>query len=398
MIFALAHSLSLSRALQARILYLRGKATASAEGGRVSEEAERMLADAVKLSPSIIDAWNCLGECFWERGEYETAKYTFLGALEHERTAATLCHLSMLLRTMSGAAGLNEALLLESVSLAKESVRLDPTNAGAWSGLGAAHFSCHIHVTASAEDLHLANRAYTQAAKVSSAESADLICNHAMVLGLLDTTEPCLRQFTRAHELDPQLGADGKRAEVWRDVVRVSEAIAAKRLAKTRKFSQMVAELPPAPGQGQGQGGGGGGGGAGGGGPTAFTPLAQLSPGANPGRAIAVKVVVAVPQAGMRLAASHMVLLVADAQEDLMALTVYALRGVATLDAGTTLEITEPHLMKIEATRFWEATAAEGASHASAGFHLLRVEDPAATMRINGHPLRPSRPRAAPQR
>ena len=183
-----------SPALQAQLLYLRGKATACTEEGRVSDEAERLLADAVKLSPGLIGAWNCLGECFWQRGEYETAKHTFLGTLAFERTATTLCHLSMLLRAMSGAAGLSEPLLLESVSLAKESVRLDPTDAKAWSGLGAAHFSCHIHVTGSAEDLHLANRAFTQAGKVkdSAYVNPDLIMNHAMVLGLLDCPERAL--------------------------------------------------------------------------------------------------------------------------------------------------------------------------------------------------------------
>ena len=85
-------------ALQARLYYLRGKAIASTEEGRLSDEAERLLADAVKLKPSLNDAWNCLGECFWERGELDTARHTFHGALEHERTCATLCHLSMLLR------------------------------------------------------------------------------------------------------------------------------------------------------------------------------------------------------------------------------------------------------------------------------------------------------------
>ena len=104
------------RSLQAQLLYLRGKAVSCSDDGRGSTDAERLLSDAVKLDPSLIDAWNCLGECFWQRGELETARYTFLGALEHARTGGTLCHLSMLLRTMSAAAGLNESLLFESVA------------------------------------------------------------------------------------------------------------------------------------------------------------------------------------------------------------------------------------------------------------------------------------------
>ena len=177
---------------QARLLYLRGKALASTVEGRISEEAEHKLADAIKLEPSLVDAWNCLGECFWERSELETARFIFLGALEHARTPSTLCHLSMLLRTMSGAMGREESLLLESVSLAMEAARLDPTSSRVWRGLGAAHLSVHLNVTSAAEDLHLANRAFTQAARVMGAvENADLYANHGTVEMLLDLCAPC---------------------------------------------------------------------------------------------------------------------------------------------------------------------------------------------------------------
>ena len=68
----------MSPEVQSRLLYLRGKATACSEDGRLSDEAERLLADAVKLNPTIIDAWNCLGECFWQRGEYRRPSTRFL--------------------------------------------------------------------------------------------------------------------------------------------------------------------------------------------------------------------------------------------------------------------------------------------------------------------------------
>ena len=45
-------------ACKARLGYLRGKALASTTAGRTSEEAERLLADAVKLDPTLTDAWN----------------------------------------------------------------------------------------------------------------------------------------------------------------------------------------------------------------------------------------------------------------------------------------------------------------------------------------------------
>ena len=43
-------------------------------------------------------------------------------------------------------------------------------------GLGAAHLSVHLNVTSAAEDLHLANRAFTQAGRVMApAEDPDLL-------------------------------------------------------------------------------------------------------------------------------------------------------------------------------------------------------------------------------
>lgn len=159
-----------SPALQALLWCLRGKAMTLGEEGRGSLEAEVLLADAVKLDPSLIDAWNCLGECFWHRNELETARCTFVCALEHERSADTLRLLSMLLRTMarSGHEG-PASLLAESVHLAKESVRHDAGAAKCWLGLGCAHLVSYLDVTQTAEELHLAHKALSQASRAAAA-------------------------------------------------------------------------------------------------------------------------------------------------------------------------------------------------------------------------------------
>ena len=54
----------------------------------------------------------------------------------------------------------------------------------------------------------------------------------------------------------------------------------------------------------------------------------------------------------------------------------------------------DPQLLQIEATKFWER-APDGTPAASAGYHLLRVENPGASLRINGHPVRQKRPASA---
>ena len=46
-------------------------------------QAQEALSRAVKLDPLLVDAWNCLGECLWKKGDVEAAKNCFTGALEH---------------------------------------------------------------------------------------------------------------------------------------------------------------------------------------------------------------------------------------------------------------------------------------------------------------------------
>lgn len=366
---------SRERAMQARLSYVRGKAVACAADGRVGDEAERLLTEAVKLEPMLSDAWNCLGECYWERGELETARYTFMAALAHERSAPTLCHLSMLLRTMgSSSTPVNTAFLLESVALAKESVKLSPATASGWEGLGAAHTQLYLRYDAACEDLHLAHRAYTQAARGAAAgANADLHMNHGNVLTMLDQPAAALEHFASAHKLDPALGAHAKREEVWHGLTKVAEAVAAssahaKGSQKEKRLASMVAELPsPAP-------------------PACLT--SSLALGDNAGRSIAVKVLVGVPH-HEHFNAAHQCLIVADAAAHVMALSVYQLQH-APLEPGVTLEIKEPQLVRVEASRDWEGPLGGGAPPV-AGYHLLRVEVPATQMTIDGQPLRPIR-------
>eukprot|EP00965_Chrysotila_dentata_P251377 6210019-Pleurochrysis_carterae.AAC.2 len=93
--------LNSNRKLQAFFWYLSGKLATCGEDGRGCSTAEQLLSDAVKLDPTLVGAWNALGECFWHSGELEAARGCFVGALAHRRNCETLCHLSMLLRAIS---------------------------------------------------------------------------------------------------------------------------------------------------------------------------------------------------------------------------------------------------------------------------------------------------------
>ena len=70
-----------SNAQKAHRTYLKGRALNVVSDH--SLEAEQLLSKAVKLEPNLVDAWIELGECYWKRGDVETAKTCFEGALSH---------------------------------------------------------------------------------------------------------------------------------------------------------------------------------------------------------------------------------------------------------------------------------------------------------------------------
>ncbi|XP_047079151.1 tetratricopeptide repeat protein 5-like [Lolium rigidum] len=66
-----------------------------------NKEAEDHLSKAVKLNPSLVDAWLCLGNCIWKKGDLASAKNCFVLALDKGADKKILCQLSMLERSMA---------------------------------------------------------------------------------------------------------------------------------------------------------------------------------------------------------------------------------------------------------------------------------------------------------
>lgn len=51
--------------------------------------AEENLAQAIKKNPTLIEAWNSLGECYWKKGDVIAAKDCFEGAIAY--VSSKLC-------------------------------------------------------------------------------------------------------------------------------------------------------------------------------------------------------------------------------------------------------------------------------------------------------------------
>ena len=63
-----------------------------------SKDAEKELSKAVKLEPSLVDAWNALGNLYWKKADLKGSKSCFVAALAQKKNAVSLRCLSMILR------------------------------------------------------------------------------------------------------------------------------------------------------------------------------------------------------------------------------------------------------------------------------------------------------------
>ncbi|XP_058091610.1 uncharacterized protein LOC131237708 isoform X2 [Magnolia sinica] len=88
-----------SPAQRATYEYLRGKILDAFPDYR--KEAEDHLSKAVKLNPSLADAWLCLGNCIWKKGDLLSAKNCYSLALNKGPNKKILCQLSMLERKLA---------------------------------------------------------------------------------------------------------------------------------------------------------------------------------------------------------------------------------------------------------------------------------------------------------
>ncbi|KAH7516405.1 hypothetical protein FEM48_Zijuj10G0131900 [Ziziphus jujuba var. spinosa] len=114
--------------------YLRGKILDVFSDYK--KEAEDHLSKAVKLNPSLTDAWLCLGNCIWKKGDLSAAKNCFALALSKGPNKKILCQLSMLERKMAQGTENQAELVEESIQHAKEAITLDVKDGNSWYNLG----------------------------------------------------------------------------------------------------------------------------------------------------------------------------------------------------------------------------------------------------------------------
>ncbi|VAH60612.1 unnamed protein product [Triticum turgidum subsp. durum] len=174
------------------------------------KEAEEHLSKAVKLNPSLVDAWLCLGNCIWKKGNLASARNCFLLALSKGADKKILCQLSMLERSMAQSSEDQVLLVEESINHAKEAVMLDIKDGNSWYNLGNAYLTSFFASGAwDKARLHHSIKAYQNAEKDETMKlNPDLYYNCATAYKYLENYESALRGFEAAALKDPALRAD----------------------------------------------------------------------------------------------------------------------------------------------------------------------------------------------
>nr|XP_029121757.1 tetratricopeptide repeat protein 5 isoform X5 [Elaeis guineensis] len=199
------------------------------------KEAEDHLSKAVKLNPSLADAWLCLGNCIWKKGDLPSARNCFSLALSKGANKKILSQLSMLERKMAQGTEDQAQLVEESIKHAKEAVMLDIKDGNSWYNLGNACLTSFFVTGAwDHNKLRQSLKAYQNAEKDETMKSnPDLYFNCATANKYLENYERALHGFESAALKDPSLNAHEEVQKIINllDKIESSMKVRAKRLA-----------------------------------------------------------------------------------------------------------------------------------------------------------------------
>jgi len=214
--------------------------------GDFSSQAETLLSRAVKLNPTLVEAWNELGESYMRKHDWSTARTCFEGALQHNKNKVSLRSLSMTLRQV-GAANQEEKLanVEQGLARAKEAVGLDTSDGLSWSLLGNAYLSHFFQVSQNPKTLKQAMSAYSQAEKdVVARSTPELHYNKGIAMKYEEDFSLALKSFSQATALDPTWSApEGQEAQLAKYLEDIVTLLDLKGKLKAKKLTSMVESL-----------------------------------------------------------------------------------------------------------------------------------------------------------
>jgi len=297
-------------------------------------DAEDFLSKAIKLDPTLLGAWNNLGEVYWGKQDFVQCKHCFEQALELcGANVVSLRNLSMVLRAMDAEDKADNFTL--SVTRAKEAVALDTADAQSWETLGNAYLgNFFINAGARADDLSKALIAYDKAeaaAQKSGKINPSIYTNRGTVLKFLQNYDLAIESFNKAVEINSEdTGSVSEARKLFDLVKKISEMISSQCRLKAKRISTMLESLSVSQGS---QG------------------IAQLKAGVNKDATLDAKIVQFLDRANE----VPIIGICTDSKGKFFALSIYNADSKVISDAMIPMEagfsVSSPHLREISVTK-----------------------------------------------
>jgi len=241
---------------QALYLTLRGRIKNANQ--TFSEAAFQDLSKAIKLDPERSDAWNALGECYYQKKDLEESKNCFEGSLKRSKNKEALRNLSIVMRQLVPEEPEEKMrVVLGSVERAKEAVALDTNDGMSWYILGTAYLSLFFLSNQNPKILRQSLIAYSQAEKdINVKHLPDLHYNRAMAQKFMEEYQNAITGFHLAHCLEPEWKeACDIRDNLLSFLLTLQSHVSTKGKIKGKKLNQMVSTINAESGLGPFSGG-----------------------------------------------------------------------------------------------------------------------------------------------
>jgi len=231
--------------LKSRVLYLRGRATSFLAGQE--RVAETLLSKAIKLDPQLQEAWNALGEVYWNLQDIAQAKQCFEQALELcGPNPVSLRNLSMALRALNCKEQQTRAgNYSKALAKAKEAVALSADDPLSWETLGNAYVGDFIVNARRPDEVNRALIAYEKAEAAYERlgkQNHSLYFNRGMAAKYVEDYQLALTSFEAAHGLGSTSAAEEAR-KVLELTQRLAGVVERKNGLKSKRLKELTADM-----------------------------------------------------------------------------------------------------------------------------------------------------------
>jgi len=210
-------------------------------------QAEELLSKALKLNPQLVEAWNALGEVYWNQQNYTQARTSFEQALELcEPNAVSLRNLSMVLRAIECEDLEKGANFAAGLQKAKEATVLDAADPQNWETLGNAYMGEFFVNGKRLDELNKALIAYSRAEAAYEKlgkRNPTLHMNRGNAAKFLEDYNLALKSFRAVQEIGSAKG--GEEVEKVIELVRrLSGMVERKGDLKSKRLKDMTVGMP----------------------------------------------------------------------------------------------------------------------------------------------------------